>query len=311
MIAFGISITDPEPYLQYAKPGIELAAEHDSEVLAFSAVGTVGRSNNLLLDAAAARDDLEALVLVHTFTELADPDLCDKVREALSNPDVAVVGCAGASDVRSIAWWEGRPSFGDVILSYIDHGGGQLPAYPWLTPEPPPQQVDTLDECVMVLSPWAVRNVRFDESLRFVYGNDLDYCLQVRAAGRTLTTFDARVIIHRSLDLIESWDVWLEAHMQLAAKWEGRPPWQGVPGPELTDARVRARRAEAQAEAARSVGYARRLEIDARVAELQRAVDEAAGSLSWRATRPLREINRLRRTQQARRPGPPGRRPTL
>ena len=54
MIAFGVSITDPEPYLEYAKPGIELAAEHDSEVFAFSAVGTVGRSNNLLLDAAAS-----------------------------------------------------------------------------------------------------------------------------------------------------------------------------------------------------------------------------------------------------------------
>ena len=311
MIAFGVSISDPEPYLEYAKPGIELASEPDSEIFAFSAVGTVGRSQNLLLDAAAARDDLEALVLVHTFTELADPAFCDKVRRALSNPDVAVAGCAGASDVRSIAWWEGRASFGEVILSYIDHGGGQLPAYPWLTPEPPPQLVETVDECVMVLSPWAVRNVRFDESLRFVYGNDLDYCLQVRAAGRKLATFDTRVIIHRSLELVESWDVWLEAHMQLAGKWEGRPPWQGVPGAELADQRVRARRAEAQAEAARSVGYARRLVIDARVAELQRTVDEAAGSFSWRATRPLREINRLRRAQRARRAQPPTRRPTL
>jgi hypothetical protein len=310
MIAFGVSITDPEPYLEYARPGIELAAERDSEVFAFSAVGTVGRSNNLLLDAAAARDDLEALVLVHTFTELADPGLCDKVRGALSDPDIAVVGCAGASDVRSIAWWEGRASFGDVVLSYIDHGGGQQPAYPWLMPDPPPRLVDTLDECVMVLSPWAVRNVRFDESLRFVYGNDLDYCLQVRAEGRKLATLDTRVIVHRSLELIENWDVWLEAHMQLAGKWEGRPPWEGVPGPGLADVRRRARRAEAQAEAARSVGYARRLAIDARVAELQRTVDEAAGSLSWRATRPLREINRLRRIQRARRLQPP-RRPML
>ncbi len=101
MIAFGVSITDPEPYLQHAEPRIELVAERYSEVFAFSAVGTVGRSNNLLLDAAAARDDLEALVLVHTFTELADPALCEQVRRALSNPDVAVAGCAGASDVRS------------------------------------------------------------------------------------------------------------------------------------------------------------------------------------------------------------------
>ena len=224
------------------------------------------------------------------------------MRRAFADPNVAVAGCAGASGVRSLAWWEGRTSVGDVILRYIDHGGGELPAYPWLEPAPPPQVVDTIDGCVMVLSPWATRNVRFDEALRFGHGHDLDYCLQVRAAGRTVTTIDTRVIIHRSLDPIEDWDTWLEAHVQLAAKWEGRAPWEPL---ELGDERMRARRAEAQAEAARSVSYARRLAIDAHVAELQRTVDEAAGSLSWRATRPLREINQLRRAQQARRPEPP------
>ena len=308
MIAFGISIPDPDPYLEYAKPGIELVSEPDSLVLAFSSVGTAGRSLNLLLDAAATHDDLEALVLVHTFTQLDDPSFCAAVRRAFADPNVAVAGCAGASGVRSLAWWEGRTSVGDVILRYIDHGGGELPAYPWLEPAPPPQVVDTIDGCVMVLSPWATRNVRFDEALRFGHGHDLDYCLQVRAAGRTVTTIDTRVIIHRSLDLIEDWDTWLEAHVQLAAKWEGRAPWEPL---ELGDERMRARRAEAQAEAARSVSYARRLAIDAHVAELQRTVDEAAGSLSWRATRPLREINQLRRAQQARRPEPPGRRSTL
>jgi len=308
MIAFGISIPDPDPYLEYAKPGIELVSEPDSLVLAFSSVGTAGRSLNLLLDAAATHDDLEALVLVHTFTQLDDPSFCAAVRRAFADPNVAVAGCAGASGVRSLAWWEGRTSVGDVILRYIDHGGGELPAYPWLEPAPPPQVVDTIDGCVMVLSPWATRNVRFDEALRFGHGHDLDYCLQVRAAGRTVTTIDTRVIIHRSLDPIEDWDTWLEAHVQLAAKWEGRAPWEPL---ELGDERMRARRAEAQAEAARSVSYARRLAIDAHVAELQRTVDEAAGSLSWRATRPLREINQLRRAQQARRPEPPGRRSTL
>jgi hypothetical protein len=319
MIVFASSIPDPEPYIEYARPGIQRAAEPDSVVLAFSAVGTAGRSLNLLLDAAAAYDELEALVLVHTFTQLDDPSFCETVRRAFADPQVAVAGCAGASGVRSLAWWEGRASLGEVILRYVDHGGGEQPAYPWLDPEPPPREVDTVDGCLLVLSPWAVRNVRFDEAIRFGHGYDLDYCLQVRAAGRTVTTLDTRVIIHRSLDLVEDWDTWLEAHVQLAAKWEGRPPWEGGQPLEPADERMRARRAEAQAEAARSVGYARRLAIDAHVAELQRTVDEAAGSLSWRATRPLREINRLRRAQQQRRigpapgetPPPPGRRQTL
>jgi hypothetical protein len=304
MIAFGVPIPEPDPYLQYAKPGIELAAEPDSEVFAFSSVGTFGRSYNVLLDAAASHDDLEALVLVHTFTELADPHLCATIRRAFADPEVAVAGCAGARGVRSIAWWEGTVSAGEVTLGYIEHGGGRQPAYPWLDPVPAPQPVDTVDGCLMILSPWTVRNVRFDESLRFGHGHDLDYCLQVRALDRTVTTIDTRVIIHRSLDLVEDWELWLEAHMQLAEKWEGQRPWEEVPGPELADARGRARRAEAQAEAARSVGYARRLAIDARVAELEQGVDAAAGSLSWRATRPLREINRLRRRQRTARREP-------
>jgi hypothetical protein len=312
MIVFASSIPDPDPYTEYARPGITRAAEPDSVVLAFSAVGTAGRGLNLLLDAAAEYEDLEALVLVHTFTQLDDPAFCAKVRRAFADPQVAVAGCAGASGVRSIAWWEGRSSAGDVILRYVDHGGGEQPAYPWLDPEAPPTVVDTVDGCVMALSPWAVRNIRFDEALRFPHGYDLDYCLQVRAAGHTVTTIDTRVIIHRSLDLVEDWDAWLEAHIALAAKWEGRPPWERGGPQELADERGRARRAEAQAEAARSVSYARRLAIDAHVAELQRTVDEAAGSLSWRATRPLRQINRLRREQlQRRTPPPPGRRPTL
>jgi hypothetical protein len=96
MIAFGTSITSPEAYRRYAEPGIRRAAEPNSEVYAFAASGSIFRSYNLLLDTAAARDDLEALVLVHQDAEIVDADFCDKVRRALRDPDVGVVGCVGA-----------------------------------------------------------------------------------------------------------------------------------------------------------------------------------------------------------------------
>ena len=76
MIAFGVAITKPEPYERYAGRGIRRAAEGDSPVLAFAAVGPVARTYNLILDDAGARDDLEALVLVHPHMEIADPDFC-------------------------------------------------------------------------------------------------------------------------------------------------------------------------------------------------------------------------------------------
>ena len=61
----------------------------------------------MLIDKVVDRDDLEALVLLHQDAEIVDPDFCAKVRQALADPEVAIVGCAGAIGVRSIAWWEG------------------------------------------------------------------------------------------------------------------------------------------------------------------------------------------------------------
>ena len=88
-------------------------------------------------------------------------------------------------------------------------------------------EVDTVDGFLLVLSPWAVRNVRFDESLVLGHGFDLDYCLQVRAAGRKVVTADLRVVHHHSLELVSDLDLWVEAHMRVAEKWDGRMPGVG------------------------------------------------------------------------------------
>ena len=104
----------------------------------------------------------------------------------------------------------------------------------------------------MVLSPWAVRTVRFDEALRVGYGFDTDFCRQVRAAGRKVVTADLRAIFHHALELVEDLDLWIEGHQQVAEKWEDerstRHAWK-----------ARARRAEAEREAARAVAHGRRL----------------------------------------------------
>ena len=134
MIAFGAAITRPEPYERYAEPGIRRAAEPGSAILAFAAVGPIARTYNLILDAAAERDDLEALVLVHPHLEIADPDFCATVRRTLRDPAVGVAGCVGAAGVRSIAWWEGVVSAGRMVHRYGEHGGGDLEAYSWADP---------------------------------------------------------------------------------------------------------------------------------------------------------------------------------
>jgi Glycosyltransferase like family len=292
MIAFGVAVGEVEPYRRYCDRGIRLAAEPDSEMFRFAAVGPISRSYNLLLEAAAAHDDLEALVLVHPYAEIADRDFCAKVRQALSGPEVGVVGCVGATGVRSIAWWEGSVRSAPVIQRYTEHGGGELPAYSWVRPEMTPGEVEAVDGFLLVLSPWAVRNVRFDEELVLSHGYDVDYCLQVRAAGRKVAVADLRTIQHRALDLISDLEIWIEAHIQLAEKWETR-----IPGAEMNgiDWKQRARRAEAEREAARAIAHSNYLASDARVLELERAWDEMSQTFSWRVTEPLRRANVWRR----------------
>lgn len=292
MIAFGSSIQGAEAYQRYAEPGVKLASEPDSVNFAFAAIEPIARTYNLILDAAAGRADLEALVLVHPHTEIVDRDFCTKVREALRDPDVAVVGGAGASDVRGIGWWDGTVVAAPSIQRYGEYGGGELPAFSWAQRVAPPAEVETVDGQLLVLSPWAVRTLRFDEAVLYSHGFDLDFCLQVRSAGRKVAVADLRAVHHRSLELVKDLDVWAQAHMFVSEKWDGvlreTPTDQG-------GWKHRARYAEADREAARAFAFSKSLKLDARVLELEREFEEMTGSLSWRLTSPLRAVNRLRR----------------
>jgi hypothetical protein len=289
VIAFGTFVAEEEAWRRYTEPGIGRAAEPDSAILAYASVTSLPRSLNIILDAAARHDDLEALVLMHPHTELTDPGLCARVRETLADPDVAVAGAAGAQGGKGIAWWEGEVSAAPGTLHYEGYGGGgEFPGFGWAGPSAPLGEVDVVDGSLMVLSPWAVRTVRFDEALRVGYGFDTDFCRQVRAAGRKVVTADLRAIFHHSLELVEDLDLWIEGHQQVGRKWEDaaldEDGW-----------RVRARRAEAEREAARAVAHGRRLAADARIDALERRLRETTATTSWRITEPLRRANAVRR----------------
>ena len=303
MIAFGCAITEPEVYDRCAKPGIELAAEPDSAILALGTAGSIFRNYNLLIDRARELDDLEALVIVHQDAEIIDPDACAKFRLALSDPDVGIVGCAGAVGVRSIAWWEGSVTWAAFTHRYRELGGGEIPSLNWLPDATPSYsglgEVDSVDGFVLGFSPRALEEVRFDESLGRFHGYDYDICLQTRAAGMKVVTADIRTIHHHSLELITEVETWIGAHMRLAEKWEGRFPDDGYGSDDWVQ---RARHAEAVASAARLMGGREKLVGDAvqardakRIAELEDLVEEVRGSLSWRLTAPLRKLRAARR----------------
>jgi hypothetical protein len=184
---------------------------------------------------------------------------------------------------------------------YSELGGGELPALSWKTDELPAfartGEVDTVDGFVLALSPWTIRNVRFDESLGQLHGYDLDFCLQVRAAGRKVVTADFRVVHHHSLDLVSNPETWIAAHMRVADKWDGHMPGVGAAGGEW---RQRARRAEAEAALARTQAVAAMLQADARTIQLERQLAETIGSTSWKFTAPLRKFGALRKARRPR-----------
>jgi hypothetical protein len=290
MIAFATSTTKPEVYRRCARPGIARAAEPDSDIRQMDAIGSIFASYNVLLEEFSARDDLEALVLVHQDAEIIEPDFCRIVRRALKDPQVGLVGCVGAVGVRSIAWWEASVTLASFANRYQEHGGGDLESFSWDWDEAPAYartgEVETLDGFVLVLSPWVVRNVRFDEQLGQFHGYDLDFCLQVRAAGRTVVTADFRAVHHRQLEMVPDPEEWIEAHIRVADKWDGQ---MGI-GAGAGSWRERALRAEADADAALVIGYMNMLETNARVRELQAALQETMTSVSWRLTAPLRRV---------------------
>jgi hypothetical protein len=308
MIAFGCPVTQPEFYSRWAARGIERAREADSAVYPNSSPGSIFRAYNALLDLAASHEDLEAFVLLHQDVEIVDPQFCAKVREALADLQAGVVGCVGALDTRSLAWWEGAVTWASFTHHYYEYGGGELPAFA-MHPEraaPPAYartgEVDTLDGFIMVLAPWSVRNLRFDESLGRFHGYDLDFCLQVREAGRKVITADLKVVHHHSLVLLDDPENWIEANVRLTEKWEQRfPQIGGEVGHRSADWKARARRAESAASAAHTQRISAQMQADARARELQREIAIMSESTSWRVTAPLRRISTWLRGRQPRR----------
>ncbi len=296
MIVFGSAVTSREDYTRYAEPGIELAKEPDSLVLAHSAAGSIYRNYNAIMDRAASIEGLEALVLLHQDAEIVDPRFCHRLRAALGDPEVGVVGCVGSLGARTIAWWEGSVTWASFIHRYRELGGGDFPSVTWDENASAPYarlgEVETVDGFVLGLSPWVVHNIRFDESLgQALHGYDFDLCLQVRAAGRKVVTADFKVVHNHSLNLASDLEHWSAAHVAVSEKWDGKMPGVGFAG---GDWRYRARRAEAEAAVTRAVAISTRMRQAARASQHERIMAEMTDSLSWRLTAPLRRIKAMR-----------------
>jgi hypothetical protein len=150
-----------------------------------------------------------------------------------------------------------------------------------------PGEVDVIYGVMIAFSAWAVRNLRFNESVGTLHGYDFDICLKARQAGRKVLTADLAVAHHHSLDLVTQIETWIAAHMRAAELWDGS-------GPDAVEEwRSRAREAEAAAAAARLLAASKLLQIDAVTQHHAREIETLVNSRSWRLTEPLRRANAL------------------
>lgn len=185
MIAFGVCVADEARFARCALPGLRRVAEPDAQIATVTSDSSIFEAYNEVLDGLAAREDLEALVLLHDDVELLDPAFCSKLRARLADPGVAIVGAIGARGIESLEWWRYETA-GRVreTRGLVDFGAG-------------PADVDVVDGLLLALSPWAARTLRFDaERFSGFHGYDADLCCQARAAGRRVVVEDLALHHH-------------------------------------------------------------------------------------------------------------------
>jgi glycosyl transferase family 2 len=207
VIAFASCIGSSAAFATFAAAGLRRVMEPDSVLAELTTDTSIHEAYNEALDYFADVEGLEALVLLHEDTELLDADFCDRIRAELADPAVAIVGAIGARGVHGLAWWQGS------IAGHVAETRGVVSG-----PVDPPD-VDALDGLLLVLSPWAVANLRCDTgTFSGFHAYDVDLCFQAREAGKRVTVAELNAIHHTKGGFGDG-EAWLRADAAFRAKW--------------------------------------------------------------------------------------------
>lgn len=182
----------------------------DRPLLGLSGQTQLTAAYNTILDAYRGRG-MDAVILLHDDLDLVDPDAEAKFLAALADPDVAMVGVCGGKGDTTLAWWTsetvGHQMTDSGMLDFGVRTG----------------DVAFIEGSVMVFSPWAVENLRFDTRYPGFLGYD-DICLTAREMGKRVTVVDVDTHHHstvgfKSPAIATAWDV---AEGIFQAKWWNR-----------------------------------------------------------------------------------------
>jgi hypothetical protein len=215
MVAICVPVTSWHQYERYALPGINRVLEAAPETLlvARESTGSYQRTVNAMLEELADHEGLEAVVIIHQDIELMDTNVAAILPDCFADGRVAIVGTIGGRGRSGLTWGSFAPRGARVEVPPAndaeDYGGGF-------------GLVSSVDGVLIALSPWAIRNLRFD--LRFeqwFHGYDMDICLQARAHGKLVAVADLPVR-HFQLDPFHDGrgETWIAADIEIRRKWD-------------------------------------------------------------------------------------------
>ena len=186
MFAFITPTRRRDVYDRIALPSIRSVAEPDSIVLCRVGDGWMQTRANAMLQELRAVEGLEGAIFLHDDMQLTALALLDILRAEFADPDVAIIGVIGSRGATRLPWWDVEETFGTIEVPVLGGDGFWRGRHPTGRHE-----VHNIDGCLVVLSPWAVRNLLFDEAFGPHYhGWDADLCAQARAVGRKVIVTD-------------------------------------------------------------------------------------------------------------------------
>lgn len=154
-------------------------------IIGLSGQTSIAAAYNTILDACRGRVP-DMLILQHDDLEIGDPAAATKLAAAFSDPEVAIVGIAGARGVTSLAWWNfdtvGHQQTDTQMVDFGVRAG----------------DVDALEGSLLVLSAWAVANLRFEDWPGW-HGYDVAICRRARNAGKRVLVVDLDTVHHTRL----------------------------------------------------------------------------------------------------------------
>jgi hypothetical protein len=201
-IVYGVCTNSWERVQRYVVPHVG-----DRPLVVLQNQMSITVAYNQILDVLHERVDM--LVLLHDDLELVDPRAEEKLLAAVSEPDVAIVGVAGGRGVRGLAWW-----------NHETVGWQQIDSGPLVFGERT-GDVDSVEGSIMALSPWAIRNMRFDENFTGFHGYD-EIGLAANRVGKRVVVADVDTHHHTRLGFSSpaSEQAWFRADEMFRQKYE-------------------------------------------------------------------------------------------